>query len=126
MRLSDPMVGTWREVLSSLATYPEDPEEGYNVADGVPFNLPHRTFSHLFMIYPLKLSTYLNPQTQDTVVKSIATFQRMNKNVHNGFTLDGLSSFSSLLGDGNSAHGNLSSFMDGTLHVNTVSKRMPK
>ena len=119
--LSDPMEETWKSTLEKLTDYPQDPKRGYNLAAGVPFDIAHRHFSHLFMIYPLKLSTYLNPKTHDIVVRSVENFETVNGgHVRNGFTLDVLSSLSSMLFDGDAAQGNLTSFLDGTMHVNTV------
>jgi hypothetical protein len=53
----------WQDLNTNLVAYPTD-ENGYMIAATIPFNISHSTFSHLFMIYPLKTLTDWNNNEQ--------------------------------------------------------------
>eukprot|EP01052_Picozoa_sp_SAG31_P053199 SAG31_NODE_13515_length_864_cov_1.124183_1_plen_223_part_10 len=45
--IEDPRAAAWQDRLDKLADFTTDPEFGLNVAKGLPFEQPHRHFSHL-------------------------------------------------------------------------------
>src|ERR1035441_10625992 len=55
LNISDPLLPRWTEMLSKMADYPVDPQTGIMIGKNVPFARPHRHFSHLFAIWPLRL-----------------------------------------------------------------------
>lgn len=54
LRLNDPLEATWRDVDANLVDFPTD-EHGYRIGVDQPYARSHRHFSHLFMIWPLRL-----------------------------------------------------------------------
>ncbi len=41
-----------QKILERLTAYPENPEQGFLIGRDVPFDKPHRHYSHLLMIHP--------------------------------------------------------------------------
>jgi len=99
-RLGDPLRATWKEILGKLAPYPVD-SHGYMIARSVPFAKGHRHFSHLFMIFPLHLIDFQNPEAKDLACRSIEHWQNAGEVF--GYSLTGAASMYAAFGDGEKA-----------------------
>ena len=70
--LSSPHLQAWKDTLSKIAWFAVDPAtDTFEIYDGVPYNQPHRHFSHLFMIWPLRLIDVSNASQYATARNSI-------------------------------------------------------
>lgn len=70
--LSSPHLQAWRDTLAKISWFAVDPEtDTFEIYDGVPYNQPHRHFSHLFMIWPLRLIDASNASQYATARNSI-------------------------------------------------------
>ena len=54
--LSDPLATKWRNVLENLVEFQVD-ENGLRIGKDIPFDKPHRHYSHLLGFYPLAIIT---------------------------------------------------------------------
>jgi alpha-L-fucosidase 2 len=94
------MIPAWREIEDRLVAFPEN-EYGFMVGRGVGFDRSHRHWSHLLMIYPLRL---VNPENggEDVIRKSFARWHGFPEALAGySYTVGG--SFAALLRDGNTA-----------------------
>lgn len=65
----DPERDTWRDILDNLIPYPSG-SNGYLLNNHLgPSN--HRHWSHLLMIYPLRIVDWYNPEERDIIKKSV-------------------------------------------------------
>jgi len=63
---------TWRTTLRNLTWFPIDPiTDTLEIYAGHPYSTPHRHFSHLFSIWPLRLLNVSNATNFETAKKSI-------------------------------------------------------
>lgn len=60
-QLNDPLASEWRRVLDNLVAFQID-ENGLRIGKDIPFEKPHRHYSHLLPFYPLAVIT---PETPD-------------------------------------------------------------
>ncbi|XP_065835592.1 uncharacterized protein [Oscarella lobularis] len=114
---NDPRVSVWQDVLNRLTSYPVD-QNGFMIADGVSFNISHRHFSHLFMIWPLNLIDW-NNDTEVALAKHSVDHWIGLKGGLTGFCRPAVSVMSSLLGRPNSAFTNVTYLLDGYILPNT-------
>ena len=98
--IDDPLLPEWRNVLRNLTDYPTD-NNGYMIAEDVPFAQRHRHFSHLLMLYPLYLVNADQPGAEEIALKSVNHWQSFG--VRHGYALTGASSIFSAFGKGNEA-----------------------
>jgi hypothetical protein len=117
--IDDPLRPRWREVLTDLTDYPTD-ENGYMIADGVPFNHAHRHYSHLLMLYPLYLVNREQEGAEEMAVKSVDHWHKLTPR-GTGYTKTGASSIFSAFGLGNKALEKLNG-MKGYIQANTMYK----
>ena len=61
-KIDDPLIPKWKETLAKLVPYPTD-ENGLMVSASVPFAVSHRHYSHLLMVYPLHIITWISRKT---------------------------------------------------------------
>ena len=66
-----PEAARWRDTLARLTPYPVGPT-GYLIGRGQPLDQSHRHFSHLLMVYPLRLVTGERPGERALIEKSLA------------------------------------------------------
>jgi len=97
LKLDDPLLPRWKEVVADLADYPVD-EGGYMIARGAPFDKGHRHYSHLLMLYPLYLETTEKDGAEELMLTSVRHWQ--SKGARQGYSLTGASSISSAFGRG--------------------------
>jgi alpha-L-fucosidase 2 len=100
LHIDDPLLPKWKQTLQQLTPYPQD-ENGYMIANGVPFNRGHRHFSHLLMVFPLHLVNIDQPDSKALVDKTVIHWQSMGEKT--GFSFTGASLMASAYGEGNDA-----------------------
>lgn len=103
LKIDDPLLPKWKEVLAKLADYPVDEKTGLMIGKDTPFARPHRHYSHLFAIFPLYvLNIDDQPELRGLMEKSIRQHVGLDgDNCMYKFT--GSSSLSAALGDGDEA-----------------------
>jgi alpha-L-fucosidase 2 len=70
--LSSPHLEAWKNTLNNIISFSIDPvTDTFEVYAGVPYNQPHRHFSHLFMIFPLRLIDVSNSSQYQTARNSV-------------------------------------------------------
>jgi len=118
--IDDPLIPKWRRILEKLVVYPVD-DNGYMVGTGVPFDLAHRHYSHLMMVYPYYLVHVEQAGTEELIRKSLDHFYQVNLKeylkeksweVFAAYTHTGLASLYAAIGDGNESLRHLGGFMD--------------
>ncbi|XP_065175483.1 uncharacterized protein LOC135805383 [Sycon ciliatum] len=82
--INDPNLDLWTKSLKQLVSYSMDDEGNYGIAAGVPFNIGHRHFSHLFMVWPLATIDWNNASSVDTGRQSVDHWLTVSK--HSGLT----------------------------------------
>jgi len=104
--LNDPLATKWQHVLDHLVDYQID-ENGLRIGKDIPFDKPHRHYSHLLGVYPLAVIT---PETEkdrqlirttldhwlDVTINSTTKIKAMPVT---GYTATGASSMYATLGD---------------------------
>lgn len=61
-----------RRYCKNLTDYPKDSATGFNIGLNVPLLVSHRHFSHLMMIYPLRVLKPDNVENRKLIEKSLA------------------------------------------------------
>jgi hypothetical protein len=70
--LTSPNLPAWAATLSSITFFPIDVKtQTLSIYQGVPYNQPHRHFSHLFSVWPLHLLDVSNSTLYDVARNSI-------------------------------------------------------
>jgi alpha-L-fucosidase 2 len=108
----------WRDTLARLAPYPVGPD-GYLIGRGQPLDRSHRHFSHLLMIYPLRLVTGERPGERALIEKSLAHWIGFEGALQ-GYSFVGASAISSLLGKGQDAERHLDDLIRRFVKPNTM------
>jgi alpha-L-fucosidase 2 len=114
----DPDAPRWRDTLARLAPYPVGPD-GYLIGRGQPLDQSHRHFSHLLMIYPLRLVTGERPGERALIEKSLAHWIGFEGALQ-GYSFVGASAISSMLGKGEDAERNLDELIRRFVKPNTM------
>lgn len=117
LHTKDPSLSLWEDSLARLTDYPID-KNGYMIARGVPFNISHRHFSHLFMIWPLNLINWSNQSAVAIAEKSVDHWIGMGTSL-TGFCRPAVSVMSSLMGRRRSAFTNITYLLDKYILPNT-------
>jgi hypothetical protein len=103
--IKDPLLPKWKNVLAKLVDYPTD-KNGFMIGAGMPFAKAHRHYSHLLMVYPLRLVTVDQPGGRELIAKSLRHWLSFGANKPgdcSGYSWTGASCMASALGDGNLA-----------------------
>jgi alpha-L-fucosidase 2 len=114
----DPDAPRWRDTLARLTPYPVGPN-GYLIGRGQPLDQSHRHFSHLLMIYPLRLVTGDLPGERELIEKSLAHWIGFEGALQ-GYSFVGASAISSLLGKGEDAQRHLDELIRRFVKPNTM------
>jgi hypothetical protein len=69
LEIEDPLSGKWKDVRDRLVGFPTD-ENGYMVGRDIPY-IWNRHYSHLFMIYPLYLVNWDQPENREIIDLSL-------------------------------------------------------
>jgi alpha-L-fucosidase 2 len=123
LNLDDERVPAWSDVLQNLASYPEDPIEGFMIGQDQRYDKSHRHYSHLLMIYPLYLVHAEQSGGKDRIQKSLRHWQSRTEYLE-GYSQTGASSISSSIGDGNEAYRYLNQLIEGYVTPNTMYKEL--
>jgi len=122
--LNDPQRLEWERVLRGLVPYPQN-ENGFMVGAGQPFEKSHRHWSHLLMVWPLRLLSVEQPENRALVEKTLTHWLT----VENGKQIFGWSSAAASclyasMGDGEKAlehlrahHNNRRFVMPNTMYI---------
>jgi alpha-L-fucosidase 2 len=70
LKIDDPLVPVWQDILAKLVDYPVD-ANGFMIGAGVPFAKSHRHYSHMLMVYPLYLVNWEQPEHRDLIDTSL-------------------------------------------------------
>jgi alpha-L-fucosidase 2 len=115
---SGPHVAGWKDTLARLTPYPVGPT-GYLIGRGQPLDQSHRHFSHLLMVYPLRLVTGANAADKALIEKSLAHWIGFEGALQ-GYSFVGASAISSLLGKGDDAERFLDDLLKRFVKPNTM------
>jgi alpha-L-fucosidase 2 len=73
LKIADPLIPRWKDVLARLVDFPAD-AKGYRYGADAAYT-DHRHGSHLLMIYPLHVvNIERNPESRELLKKSVETF----------------------------------------------------
>jgi len=110
LRLDDPLLPRWRDVLANLTPFPTD-SAGLMVGRGRPWKESHRHYSHLLAVYPLHLITPDTPEHRSLIETSLRTWER-DAALFRGYSFTGGASIHALLGQGDTALARLNQYLD--------------
>lgn len=110
-KLDDPLVAKWQDILDNLVDFQVD-ENGLRIGKDIPFDKPHRHYSHLLAYYPLAV---LTPDTEEGATLLRKTLDRwldvsINSGIKTqampvtGYTATGAASMYAMLGDRETAY----------------------
>ena len=103
LKIDDPLLPKWKDVLAKLADYPVDEKTGIMIGKDTPFAKPHRHYSHLFAIFPFYiLNIEDQPERRPLMEQSIRRHVEFQGD-DCMFKFTGSSSLSAALGDGDTA-----------------------
>ncbi|VGO15341.1 hypothetical protein PDESU_03924 [Pontiella desulfatans] len=120
LKVEDPLLPKWRDVLERLTPYPVD-ETGFMIGKGVPYAKSHRHYSQLLMLYPLCMMDLDDPEQRALAMKSLKHWQSYPEALA-GYSYTGSSSMFSLFGDGEMAERRMQDFFNDKLLPNTFYK----
>lgn len=119
-KINDPLLLEWQNILDNLVDYQID-ENGLRVGKDVPFDKPHRHYSHLLGFYPLAVITPENETNKKMLRTSVnhwldVTINQQDKAIDNakpvcGYTATGAASMYAYLCDADEAYRYLDFFM---------------
>ena len=110
LKANDPLAPKWRDVVDNLTDFPVD-ENGYRIGRDLTLTTSHRHYSHLFMIYPLKLVDVRDPKEKALIEKSVGRWHNLDKGRGlEGYSFTGGASILATLGDGEGAYKFLNGF----------------
>lgn len=118
LKIDDPLIPVWRDLLASLTPYPIDEKTGYLIGKDVPLEHSHRHYSHLFMIFPLAICD-MKGADRELVEKSIRHYLSMSDK-HAGYTYAGAAAMAAYLNDGDQALARLNTLLDRYVKPNTM------
>ena len=110
LRLDEPLLTRWRDVLANLAPFPTD-SAGLMVGRGRPWQQSHRHYSHLLAIYPLRLITPDRSDQRTLIETSLATWER-DISLFRGYSFTGGAAMHAQLGHGDVALTRLNQYLD--------------
>ena len=109
--LNDPFANKWQEVIDRLVGFQID-EDGLRIGKDIPFDKPHRHYSHLLPFYPLAVITPEGAKDKVMLGKSLdhwldVTFNQSQQDKAmpvTGYTATGAASMYAWLGDSEKAY----------------------
>lgn len=120
LELNESAYEEWKWIAQHLADYPVRPGYGFQIAADVPFSIPHRHYSHLLMVSPLRTIDAKDPAWEQTVRDSLDRWH-VKPDALQGYSYTGAASMYALLGDGDKAYERLSKLWEnGFITPNTM------
>ena len=109
--LKDPLAPEWQDMLDRLVDFQID-ENGLRIGKDIPFEKPHRHYSHLLPFYPLAVLTPDPDEGRQLLQTSLdhwldVTFNRKQEDsamAVTGYTTTGAASMYAMLGDSRQAY----------------------
>jgi hypothetical protein len=117
-KLNDPLAAEWNKILRNLTDFPKDSATGLHIGLNLPLEVSHRHYSHLLMIYPLRVLKPDNAENRQLIEQSLAHWTGF-KGALAGYTFTGAASVSALLHKGNDAIDYLNGLLDNYTPPNT-------
>jgi len=117
LRINEPRVPQWTEVVAGLVPYHEDPAAGVLIGDGVPLAESHRHFSHLLWLYPLQEARWDRPADRELMRRTFDHWISMRERWH-GYSFAAASSMCSVMDSPEEALTFLKFFVDGNVADN--------
>lgn len=118
LSIDDPLAPRWQEVLDKLTPYPVG-DGGLWIGRDVPLAKSHRHYSHLLMIYPLRLVRGDTPAERGLIESSLDHWIGFEGALQ-GYSFTGASSISSAIGRRDEAAKLLNSLVDRYVRPNTM------
>ena len=118
LKIDDPLIPVWKDLLANLTPYPVDEKTGFMIGKDVPLEHSHRHYSHLFMVFPYACLDLKGPD-RALVEKSIKHYLSMSEK-HAGYTYSGSAAMAAYLGDGDQALDRLNTLMNRYVRPNTM------
>ena len=118
LKIDDPLIPVWKDLLANLTPYPVDEQTGFMIGKDVPLEHSHRHYSHLFMVFPYACLDLKGPD-RALVEKSIKHYLSMSDK-HAGYTYSGSAAMAAYLGDGDQALARLNTLMTRYVRPNTM------
>jgi len=109
-----------KEIEANLISYPTD-ETGLKISSNQSYDISHRHYSHLLMIYPYYIMHAEQQENVDLIKKSIAHWQS-KKGALQGYSLSGAASIFAMMGDGDRALDYLQRLNQQFIQANTLYK----
>lgn len=119
LKINDPLIPRWQDTLARLTPYPVDDKTGLMIGRGVPLAQSHRHFSHLLMIYPLRLMTWEQPAHRALIEQSLDHWIGF-KGALQGYSYTGAAAISAGMGRREQAVKLLEQFLDSYVKPNTM------
>src|SRR5438270_8260868 len=110
LRVDEPLLPRWRDVLANLTPFPTD-SAGLMVGRGRPWKESHRHYSHLLAVYPLHQITPDRPEQRSLIETSLRTWER-DAALFRGYSFTGGAAMHALLGEGDTALSRLNRYLD--------------
>jgi hypothetical protein len=102
LKIEEPLLPRWKEMLSKMQDYNIN-ENGIMIGKNVPFDKPHRHYSHLFAIFPLfDMNVENEPGRISMMKKSIQHFTDLDGD-NCIYKFSGASSLWAAIGEGDNA-----------------------
>ena len=116
--LDDPLANEWQNIVDNLVDFQID-DDGLRIGKDIPFDKPHRHYSHLLPFYPLAVLTPDTPEGKALMRATLdhwlnVTFNRDNKHsamAVTGYTATGAASMYAWLADAKQAYHYLDYFI---------------
>ena len=116
-QLNDPLASEWKKLLLNLTEFPKD-ATGLKIGSNEPLQKSNGTYSHLLMIYPLRVLKPDNAENRKLIEKSLSHWTGI-RGALLGYTNTGAASISALLHKGNDAISYLNNLLDHHIPQNT-------
>jgi len=110
LKLKDPLISKWQDVLSNLTPFPKD-EYGLKIGRDASFTQSHRHYSHLLMIYPIYEINWDQLENRELIQRSLTQWETHN-DAWRGYSYTGSGSIYAMMGNGNKTHQLLNEMID--------------
>ncbi|MFC0544144.1 glycosyl hydrolase family 95 catalytic domain-containing protein [Kutzneria chonburiensis] len=120
LKISDPLLPKWQDVLANLTPYPTD-ANGFMIGAGQPFAMSHRHYSHMLSVYPLYLVNWEQSENRNLIQTSLNHWISF-KGALQGYSYTGAASMAAQMLRGNDSAQYLSDLLRLYVQPNTLYK----